>query len=578
MLKSILSNQQETLLKEERQWLAELQVILANLGADADDQTTLTRSIQQLDELFLLVIVGEFNAGKSAFINALLGQSLLKEGVTPTTAQINILKFGEASSRQAQDAHVQMFTEPVEILQQINIVDTPGTNAIVREHQAITEEFVPRSDLVLFITSADRPFTESERGFLTQIKEWGKKVVMVINKVDIFETEEDLTQVIKFVNENATILLGTTPDIFPVSARQALRAKQGEPALWATSGFEPLETFIHDTLDETSRLQLKFLNPLGVGDRLIGKYSDITAGRLSLLEEDVETIDTITRQLELYREDMKRDFQFRLSDIENILFSMESRGNDYFDETMRLSNVINLINKERIREGFELQVVADVPEAIEQKVNELIDWLVTSDLNQWQSVKGYLDQRKQAYEERAFHNLGGSFQYDRERLIDSVGRSAQQVVDTFDESDEAQRMAEQAQNAVAGTALVEVGAIGLGAIITSIASAATFDATGIIAASVVAALGLFIIPTRRRAAKGELNDRLAALRLQLIQALTGQFEKELNNSIQRVNDAIAPYTRFVRAERDKLEETQTALSDATKVQGRLRAEIETVLQ
>jgi translation elongation factor EF-Tu-like GTPase len=149
--------------------------------------------------------------------------------------------------------------EPADLLRHLNIVDTPGTNAIIREHQAITEEFVPRSDLVLFITSADRPFTESERGFLSQIKAWGKKVVIVINKIDLFETASELAQVVEFVRENSVRLLAMTPDIFPVSARRALRAKQGDPAQWPDSNFEPLERYIHDTLDESSRLRLKFL-------------------------------------------------------------------------------------------------------------------------------------------------------------------------------------------------------------------------------------------------------------------------------------------------------------------------------
>ena len=175
MLKSILTPPQEELLKKERQWLADLQVILARLSASSEDQTTLSRSIQQLEELFLLVVVGEFNAGKSAFINALLGQNVLKEGVTPTTSQINVLKFGELTQRHVQEAHLHILIEPIDILRQLNIVDTPGTNAIIQEHQAITEEFVPRADLVLFITSADRPFTESERNFMSQIKAWGKK-------------------------------------------------------------------------------------------------------------------------------------------------------------------------------------------------------------------------------------------------------------------------------------------------------------------------------------------------------------------------------------------------------------------
>ncbi len=576
-MKSILSPQQQELLKQERQWLVDLQVILAKLGVSPEDQTTLSRSIQQLDELFLLVVVGEFNAGKSAFINALLGQPLLIEGVTPTTSQINILKFGDASRQQIESSHLRVFTEPVEILRQINIVDTPGTNAIIREHQAITEEFVPRSDLVLFITSADRPFTESERGFLSQIKAWGKKVVLVINKIDIFETETELAEVVNFVRENGTVLLETTPDVFPVSARNALRAKQGEPQLWMVSGFEPLENFVHDTLDETGRLRLKFLNPLGVGDRLVNKYADFTTNRLSLLAEDAETLANLERQLDLYAQDMTRDFKFRLADIENILYDMEKRGLAYFDETMRLARILDLLNKERVQRGFEQQVVADLPQAIEQKVTELIDWLVNADLKQWQAVMDYLDQRKQEHQQNIVGEVGGEFHYDRERLIDSVGKSTQRAVEMYDTSAEAEKMAANAQMAVAETAAAEIGAIGLGAIITVLTTTAAADVTGVLAASVIAALGFFVIPARRRAAKQEMVERVAGLRTQLTTALSAQFDKELNRSLQRINDATAPYTRFVRAEQDNLRQTQTELTGAQTMQGRLRAQIEEML-
>ena len=255
----ILSDQQENLLKEERNLLRKLRVALANFGAPDEDQTALEESIQQLDDFFLLVIVGEFNAGKSAFINALLGQKVLKEGVTPTTTQVNILRYGEANERQIVDDHLHILTAPVDILTEISIVDTPGTNAVIREHEEITSKFVPRSDLVLFITSADRPFTESERVFLEEIHDWGKKVVLVINKVDILQNEDDLAQIQSFLAENAQTLLGITPDIFPISARDALQAKQGQPQLWNESRFEALEKFIQDTLDEGSRTRLKFL-------------------------------------------------------------------------------------------------------------------------------------------------------------------------------------------------------------------------------------------------------------------------------------------------------------------------------
>ncbi len=576
MLKNVLNIKQEDLLKEERRWLADLQVVLAKLGATEEDHATLKRSIQQLDELFLLVVVGEFNAGKSAFINALLGQTVLKEGVTPTTAQVNLLKFGKTTSREALEPHLHALTAPVDILRYINIVDTPGTNAIIQEHQTITEEFLPRSDMALFITSADRPFTESERKFLAQIKDWGKKVVIVINKIDIFENKGDIDQVMAFVQENTRQLLGVEAHIFPVSARLAQKAKQGEPALWTESRFEPLETYIKETLDETERVRLKFLNPLGVGNRLLTQYLDITENRLRLLADDFAMLDDLEKQLALYQEDMQRDFKFRLADIENVLHEMEKRGSDFFDETMRLARVIDLLNKDRIQRQFEQEVIADTPQQLEQRVNELIDWLVNADLNQWQAVMSHLEARKKEHEDRIIGDVGSAFRYDREHLLDSVGQSAQRVVDTYDAAAEAAAIAENAQRAVAESAFVEVGAIGLGALVTAIATTAAADVTGILAASVIAVLGLFVIPARRASAKKQLDDRVSELRANLMSSLTAQFEKELKRSMQRINDAIAPYTRFVRAERGKLEETKKELTVAKQEQGRLRVQIEEI--
>jgi small GTP-binding protein len=486
----ILNKQQEALLKDERQLLNDLRVALVQFGAAHEDQDTLAESIQQLDELFLLVVVGEFNAGKSAFINALLGQKLLKEGVTPTTTQINLLRFGENQERTVIDEHQHVLTLPAELLIEISIVDTPGTNAIIREHEAITSQFVPRSDLVLFITSADRPFTESERIFLERIRDWGKKVVIVLNKTDMFQSPEELEQVQTFIAQNARSLLGITPEIFPVSARLALRAKQGEPSLWDDSRFEPLERFIKDTLDEAGRLRLKFLNPLGVAGHLVERYTGVANSRLDLLQEDFTTLSDVEAQLDLYKEDMQRDFEFRMADIENILFEMEQRGDEYFDETFRLARVFDLFSKERIQREFELKVVADVPQRIEHKVNELIDWLVESDLRQWQAVNEHLAERRRQHQDRIVGDPGvGSFHYDRERLIEGVGRESLRVVETYDRVREAEAIAEGAQAAVAAAAAMEVGAIGLGTLVTVLATTAAADITGVILASAIAALG-----------------------------------------------------------------------------------------
>jgi predicted GTPase len=151
----------EDQLRQARELLALVREALAEFDATDSDRAALAASILQLEELFLLVIVGEFNAGKSAFINALIGQRVLPEGVTPTTDRINVLQYGDTVGAHTDRRGLHVVTAPIPLLRDLHIVDTPGTNAIQREHERLTTDFVPRSDLVLFLTSADRPFTES---------------------------------------------------------------------------------------------------------------------------------------------------------------------------------------------------------------------------------------------------------------------------------------------------------------------------------------------------------------------------------------------------------------------------------
>jgi small GTP-binding protein len=585
-LTGLLNPAEQEVLREERRILNDLRASLIRFGARDENLAPLERSIEQLDELFLLVVVGEFNAGKSAFINALAGRTLMEEGVTPTTAEVTPVRYDD-----------------------INIVDTPGTNAVIREHERITSEFVPRADLVLFVTSADRPFTETERAFLEQIRDWGKKIVIVINKIDIL-TEDGgrrtegggrrtegggrraeggvpraeggvpraegggpraeggpVEKVRAYVADNARRLLGLTPEIFPVSAKAAFRAKTGEPQLWASSGFEALEGYIRRTLDSSSRTQLKLLNPLGVGSALIDRYAAATRERLEELAEDFALLDDVERQLDAYERDMARDFEGRMASVDNVLLEMERRGSDYFDDTMRIGRVMDLLNRSRVQEGFERQVVADAPAQIERRVNDLIEWLVDADFRQWQRITRHLSARRRAFRDRIVGDRGEPddeesrpFHDERRRLVEAVGGAAQKVVDTYDRRREASELADSARNAVAAAAAAGAGAVGLGTLITIAASTAAADVTGILLASVVAALGFFVIPARRARAKAEMRGKIAGVRARLSSALEGQFRHEIGRSTARMREGVAPYTRFVRAEGDTLRETQARLA------------------
>jgi small GTP-binding protein len=557
----VLEPSAQAQLTQARDLLATLRDTLVEFGASPEDRQALASSVRQLDELFLIVVVGEFNSGKSAFINALLGRSVVEEGVTPTTARIQVLTYGDAVRSEIDAQGLSVVTAPVDLLRDVHIVDTPGTNAIIREHERLTTDFVPRSDLVLFVTSADRPFTETERVFLTAIRDWGKKIVIVINKIDIFTDAAQLQQVADFVRKAARDLLRVDADVLPVSARLALRAKQGEPSTWAASGFEALERYLQHTLDAPGRFRLKLSNPLGVGLALADRFAKIAGERLLVIHDDIELLGDIERQLSLYRDDMKRGFELRMTEVEKVLADMERRGDRFFEDMLRIGRVADLLNRSRVQKEFEDKVVADAPAQIERRVGELIDWLVDQDFRQWQAVTRKVSERHREHASRVIGGPDvGSFHNDRSTLMESVGREAQRVVDTYDKRMEGEQIADQARIAVAAAAAAGGAAVGLGTIVTIAASTAAADITGILLASLVLGVGFLIIPARRRHAKAVLQAKIAALQTELAAALRGEFERAQAQSAQRLTDAVAPYGRFVRAEEQRWKDAQRTLA------------------
>jgi len=590
----LLTLEQQELLAAERGLLEDLRAALARHEGAAEDDRRLATALRQLDRLFLVVVAGEFNSGKSAVLNALVagdgggeggGGKLLAEGVTPTTDRVTVLRHPKNAEHPVlggeEDPSVTVVTADAKALRHLDVVDTPGTNAVLREHEELTRDIIPRADLVLFVTSADRPFSESERAFLSAIRDWGKKVAVVVNKIDILLVDEDVQRVLEFVEGNARVLLGFAPALFPVSARSAQQARarraedpQAADELFTASRFEALEGYIVDTLDEGERVRLKLRSPLEVGRRLARRQLEVADTREALLADDFQALTDIEEQLTLYREDMVRQYRFRRSDVENVLGELERRGLTYFEETVRLGRIFDLANRSKIKSELERKVIADLPREIEARVSNLIDWLVERDLQQWEAIREHVARRRSEHADRVVGREGRSFDRDRGRLLESIGRAAQRTIETYDREREADRLADSVQRAVAGTALLEVGALGLGATVAAVATSTAADITGFLTAGVLFTLGLFVLPAKKRQAQKELHTKIDKLRTQLLTSLDEQFEREIDKSVERMREAISPYTRFVRAERDKLDELRSSVGGVDRRLADLATRIE----
>jgi small GTP-binding protein len=549
----------EALLDETRRLVSEVGARLERLGIDAATRKALADSRDQLELPFLLVVVGEWNAGKSAFINALVGARVLEEGVTPTTSRVGVLRHGSEVTRRARPDGVEETTAPADVLRALAIVDTPGTNAVLREHEALTRDFLPRADLVLFVTSADRPYTESERVFLEAIREWGKKVVLVLNKSDLLQTPEDLARVVAFVHDQAGKTLGAPPEVFPLSARDALRsAEAGDGAGLARSGLPAFEARVTATLDDKERFRLKLQSPIGVARRAHREATRLVVQRLEVLGGDIGALEAIETRVGGQSAEMTRDFHFRLSDVEKALLEFEKRGNAFFDERLRLGRFRELFDRERLRRDFETEAVAGLPGEVERRVDGIVDWMVEAELRQWQDVMALLAERPAA-RPGSEGRVDDRFAYDRARLLESVREAAREAVLHYDGPSEARRLAEKVRESVAQAALLQVSALGLGTLVAALASTTAADVTGILAAGVLSLVGLFLLPARREKARRELAVKVAAVREKLMASLTATFEAERDRAAARVREAVSPYAAFVRRERERLDEARADL-------------------
>lgn len=570
---SVLSPNQAALVRDEKNYLVDLHVALTRLKDAPEELADLKQAIVQLDELFLIVVVGEFNAGKSALVNSLLGERVLAEGVTPTTTRVTLVKYGEQVQSAVGADDIATLAFPLDLLREINIVDTPGTNAVIREHEQLTRDFVPRSDLVLFVTSADHPFTESERQFLEQIREWGKKIIFVINKRDILQNDaEGLKQVTAFVAENAYKMLGATPQIFAVSAKQA---QAGDIEM---SGLAALREYVWSWLDEGARLRVKFANPLGVAGLVLRRADARTQIELEKSHVDLGTVAQIEQDIGAFEREVAMELSPRLAEIDNVMLRLLARGLDFFDTKVRLFNIFQLARGDRFRNAFEKDVLTGVTDEIKQNIKSVAAWLVEKNQWHWHQVTTFLQKRRLELSDQLVGEVQTPYDLQRHTLIDGVTDAAEAVVKTYDAEEQSRRLGATVEGSVLITGVVESIAVFVAALGTVAYLARPTDPAGMVFGGLLAIGGLFVIPFSRNRVKAVFKEKVEQVRANLMQVLSTQFTSESNHLLTQLKENVSPYTRFVHSEKERLEQTAQVIRDGVGNMRALQARVEQVFQ
>ncbi|MBL0025418.1 MAG: dynamin family protein [Saprospiraceae bacterium] len=530
-------------------------------------EITLAELRNQLEAPFTFVIVGEVKAGKSSFINALLDtdKEICKVAPMPMTDTIQQIIYGEEEHIEIINPYLKKIYQPVDILKEIAIVDTPGTNTIVAHHQEITEKFIPYSDLIVFVFEAKNPYRQSSWDFFNYINaEWHRKIIFVLQQKDLLP-EADLKINIDGVLKHAHEKGISDPKVFAVSAKLEIENYHD------ISGFKEIKAYIQNNIMEGKAPMLKFQNNVNTLLTISEKLDESMSTRIRQYEVDVKFRTEIRELIDTQHKKTEKQIQFLteslLDSYDNItrqkLIDLEA-GLSFISVVKR--SFSSIFGKESsLKEwltsqanDFELKLNTSLRDKLQ---NGIID--VAENIQ----IMGKLVDNKLRYSETILKNNDEIYADIAERRINvlkDLQQSFNQFMNTaanfYDESmvSESSKMT---PNLAAGGGMAIVGVI-----LAAVAQGAVFDITG----GVLTAVGVLFA-----------GVTLGLNRNKVIK----KFEEEIiigrSKMQEEVSDKLSDYTQRIKQkiesnffQFDQLLETEgLTLTRLQKVQKEVRTEL-----
>jgi GTPase SAR1 family protein len=318
--------------------LLELLPKIENIGENRVSQVR--DALFHADHPFLMVFVGPFSSGKSSLINALCGnKDLLNAGPIPTTDRISILRYGDQLQRMESGGDAETIFYPAPLLRKVSFVDTPGLESVFQDHEAITRKFLHRSDVVILTMLATQAMTQRNLDYMKELREYGKKVIIVINQVDLLSPEER-TQVYDYVVAQSQDHLKAKPEVWMVSAKVGLQARtsdEQDQALWEESGLHQFERYIDEQLDDVQRLKQKLQTPLQIAQNVHRVALDSVKTNQTILDQYQGISENIEAQLSAYRREQEKIIRDNNTTIEQKYQEAGQRGADAIRDTFQIS-------------------------------------------------------------------------------------------------------------------------------------------------------------------------------------------------------------------------------------------------
>jgi GTPase SAR1 family protein len=506
--------------------LAGLLRLATQMGRDTSWLDTLQGLLADVRDPLLIVVVGEVKSGKSSLLNALFAQEFAKVDVLPATDRIYIFRHGTEEKSVDVSPRLTERYLPVAFLRDFNVVDTPGTNTMVAEHQSITENFLPRADVVLFIFSVVNPWTQSAWDLLGFVqRKWLKSVVFVLQQADLRDPAEvDIIQ--RHLQDTAMRKLGFVPRIFAVSARNALLARTtglDKERLWRDSKFGPLEEQINSIVTEAGGRTLKLRSACQSGQLMLDELTGDLQASLAVIARDEAKLERVELFLQTRKDQTLRQVGGLLRGVEQACRDGAAEGARLLSEKLSFSQTWKiLLGRTRWQREFQSEIETKLQQSVQQQVENAVQLLETDLRSLWPQLHDIIEQQLISELKSQIPYTLPDFARQRRELLQSIQLALSDRVSgkTIEEhlgrlfSETSARLRLPAGVAAAG---------GIAAAVAAMTSAAVADVTGMLAAS-AAIVGAIVAVRQRRKILRVYEQEMEAKGCELMQTIEQQLK------------------------------------------------------
>src|SRR2546423_9681957 len=535
--------------------LGKLLRLATEMHRDPPTLDTLHALLTDIREPLLFVVVGEVKAGKSSLLNALFGQEFAKVDVLPATDRVYIFRHGTEDKSVEVSGQLTERYLPIKFLQDFNVVDTPGTNTMVAEHQTITEGFVPRADVVLFVFSVTNPWSQSGWQLLDLVqKKWLKNVIFVLQQADLRNSSE-IAVIYRHLQDTAKQKLGCAPPIFPVSARKALLIKKtGMPKedLWRESGFGALEEQVNRMVTESTVRFLKLQSTASTAGVILDEIADEIHGSMETIARDEKQLGRVREFLAVRKDQTLRQVAGFLRGVEQACRECARQGTQLLEEKLSFWKTWRLIwSREQWQHEFQTEVEAKLRQTVAPQVENAVQLLETDLRSLWPQLQDAIEPQFASEGKNRMKKTIPDFARQRRELLQSIELTlVERVAGKAIEEHLAKMFRETAAWLRLPAGIAAAG--GIITVIVAMSSASVADVTGVLAAS-AAIVGTIVAFTQRRRILTAYATEMEKKRDELVYAIEQQMRHAIDLFYKEISVAFEPLAAFCVTERKRYE-------------------------